>query len=826
MDASTQTEVFEDGSDLGSLALLFAELQRELQKMGKAAGFVHDTDSARMRALRDSINGCLGESWSLTVFENEKVRRELKDLKQRIKEEKANAERCSEGKPVAKISPESRRVMCTGTLTRSSEGFVNSSKASPEASLQFKVYDAGEMVADFKVDRSAVLKWLPTKPIGMSKEGNEVNPDQSDGGSPPVDQGAGRRLVSGVALREAFESLGRVHAENKKATEESGLLKGRTQLIKDFIWGLNNLVESQRSPQEDESVDKITADDTGLEIGSLCNAFEDDVELKQLKNLECFLRKKQQDGNVPHPSNCTNGRRELEEARGLCGESNEMGPSGNGKLESEETQKNSDERELDKVNETENGGKFTPLLQAAHECQPLGCDPTRSSPHPHPTDAEDNKLHSELVDAKEKLMRLKAELTFSNTQTKNLGSQLSCLREDSSKLEAELSTMGVSSFCSTPKEPSSPKCYGETIRLELELAEAKERIIDLQERMLSFHQQKAKLQSELLTGKDEVERVNAELENCKKQIGMYDKEIEDLRKNSDRLQPGRGCELANALQEKAENWQQGDQREVESLKVDMALLRQERSQLHQKLAEVSEELIRLESVQDLVQQLISVENEKMSLKERVRRYRGTRNGRPVEKEGRSICDANGDLSLAEELGRTTSENASLKVELEKLTSHVTQLEEELGRVKFKLSVRETSYSNSDKKTLATLLASVRHERAQLKESVNQLILERDNLEDQLTTVQKDGARLQRALAMAGIEHEDLLEELLCLRRNAGVKGEPPSLDRELDIMSSHRGAGNGFANPATATPVENATPALKKAKNKASTMKRKVRGFV
>ena len=151
------------------------------------------------------------------------------------------------------------------------------------------------------------------------------------------------------------------------------------------------------------------------------------------------------------------------------------------------------------------------------------------------SEGENTKLNADLNLAKEQLLKLKEDVTLSNLQTRNLGTQLSSLRENSNRLEAELSTMRK------PRQPRSRShsLSDETLRLEMELADSKQRIIDLQKKIIDVHNEKAFMVDRLALSEVQLEKVSLALHTLLKEksntvvklegdVSNYKKEKEEL----------------------------------------------------------------------------------------------------------------------------------------------------------------------------------------------------------------------------------------------------------------------------------------------------------
>ena len=133
-------------------------------------------------------------------------------------------------------------------------------------------------------------------------------------------------------------------------------------------------------------------------------------------------------------------------------------------------------------------------------------------------------LKTDLTLAKKTLLKLKEDLTLSNLQTRNLSSQLSSLRENSNQLEAELSTMRQ------PKTPRSRthSTSEDAFRLEIELADSKQRVIDLQKKIIDVHNEKAVLLDKLSLAELQLEKVTLALETLLKEKSNTIVQLEEI----------------------------------------------------------------------------------------------------------------------------------------------------------------------------------------------------------------------------------------------------------------------------------------------------------
>ena len=130
-----------------------------------------------------------------------------------------------------------------------------------------------------------------------------------------------------------------------------------------------------------------------------------------------------------------------------------------------------------------------------------------------------------------------------------------------------------------------------------------------------------------------------------------------------------------------------------------------------------------------------------------------------------------EKSYLNELRVISGENLVLQEEVNSLRETIAQLESDLEALKFKLSFTDAIQDVSlDKKTVATLLVSVKQERAELKAALNEVLIEKDNLDEELTEIKVKYANLQREFAMTSIVKDDLELEVLSLKKASLTRG--------------------------------------------------------
>ena len=403
---------------------------------------------------------------------------------------------------------------------------------------------------------------------------------------------------------------------------------------------------------------------------------------------------------------------------------------------------------------------------------------------------EDHKLKSELLLAKEQLVRLKGELTLSNIQTANLGTHLTSLREDSNKLEVELSSMRR-----TPNEATQdPNSARSGTNVEIELTDAKEKIIKLQDEILSLRREKATSAEKFSESEEELKKLRADLyksrdglERSQEVVNILKKEIEVLTMKNQILQE----RLNNYSRETAENVIRGNvndldqdishkDNENESQKIGKEQLEyyeKDRLRLQQEIEELSNNKVKLEDMRNLVQKLVDVEDEQMALKRRLRDA-----VKEVEEDGSKDVageDGKNKNSSPKRYSRKISEvsqnkdeekfeeyyveNTALRCEVDALRIYIANLENEIKSMKYKLSVSESMQGNQDKKALAVLLASAKHEREELRETLNGVYSEKEDLEEALSVAKVKSERLQRELSNVVKNKQDMEVELQAIK---------------------------------------------------------------
>jgi chromosome segregation ATPase len=400
---------------------------------------------------------------------------------------------------------------------------------------------------------------------------------------------------------------------------------------------------------------------------------------------------------------------------------------------------------------------------------------------------EDHKLKSELLLAKEQLVRLKGELTLSNIQTANLGTHLTSLREDSNKLEVELSSMSwTPNSKETNKNSGTPTTTGSR-DMDIELAGAKEKIIELQDRILSLRREKATGLEKLSESEDQMKKLRSDiyksrdsLERSQEVVTILKKEIEVLAMKNQILQE----RLTNYSRETVQRVVVGDSEEEDndqrSQKFDneqWSYHEQDRLRLQKEIEELSNDKVKLEDMKNLVQKLVDVEDEQLLLKRRLRnavKQVEDDGGEKITSEATKIKDSSekrNSLKTNEGSHNTSEdkneeyyvENTALRCEVDALRIYIANLENEIKSVKYKLSVSESMQGNKDKKALAILLASAKHEREELRETLNGVYSEKEDLEEALNVARVKSERLQRELSHVAKKRTELEVEMISMK---------------------------------------------------------------
>ena len=359
---------------------------------------------------------------------------------------------------------------------------------------------------------------------------------------------------------------------------------------------------------------------------------------------------------------------------------------------------------------------------------------------------KNNKLNSELTRAKEQLVRLKTELTLSNMQTRNLGTQLSSLREDSTRLEAELSTVRMSPD-DYRKRGNTFSYYEENVRLELELGESKERIIDLQEKLLTIYKEKFSLEEKIAVLEGQAKNSNQDNGSTPlKEVANEEKVVYEFINNDEK---SCATQTPGGLHQ-----EQGvDLPQIKVFEERIDLLEAEKAQLQRDLEITNADKSRLEGIESIVQQLVKLDEDQKTLKSKLIGW--AQNAREEQVTNGTFHDyirTDSDF---------TGENDSFKEEANTLKETVAELRSNLAALELKVAVKESLQQNTlDKKAMATLLVSVKQERAELQTALEDVLTEKKGLEDELEEVKREYTNLQREYTSMRITKGDPELEIL------------------------------------------------------------------
>lgn len=388
---------------------------------------------------------------------------------------------------------------------------------------------------------------------------------------------------------------------------------------------------------------------------------------------------------------------------------------------------------------------------------------------------EDQKLKSELLLAKEQLIRLKGELTLSNIQTANLGTHLSSLREDSNKLEVELTSLRRSPGAA--KEDEHMRSSKADKLLETELDKAKEKIIKLQDEMLSLRKEKSSNEEKAEESEKEVTQLRSELYKTRDGLERSQEVVKILNKEIELLETKYQMALQRLTSYTDEELQKlVDGKDGSAAAYKLTQYEQDKARLEKEIEQLNNEKTKLEDMQSLVQQLVEVEDEQALLKRRLRNAvkQATKsdetddNGANAhETEVKSSQKKKSPQRLVKELQQNAEnkleeyyvENTALRCEVDALRIYIANLENENKSVKYKLSISESMHGNKDKKVLATLLASAKHEREELRETLNNIYSEKEDIEEALNVARIKTERLQRELHVVVFNRDELEKEL-------------------------------------------------------------------
>ena len=759
----------------GILSSLHDDYSSSLQKTVFAA---QTNDMDDISSLRAVISKRLGEEWSLVILENARMKSELDKIRGRINEEKRSFE--------SELTKSKLKEEKEGEATLQEDEVPN--HARDQKVLEIMIYDQNKIIAKLEMDKLELVKGLqrykapPNQPQAVDVTFEETCDLQHEDSIIKDDLE--------TIVREKLHELSRVYQENESLKCELDSLRSKCKSLEKEN---NNSNESEEmfeqklvnslSEMETSVTSQLNEKSSELDGTSAVSTKENNDLKEKLSELEHELCKIQQERDAITEQNIALEKRmreqqdniesalalekeqkanfeqqlqaktrEFEEGKTLL----KVKENCLSKVEAElgETKESYEKLMQERLNEYElekdNMIKEINGLRCLQGLPALKLASNRESVTPrqeerggsvsvekHTQNRENNKLNSELTRAKEQLVRLKAELTMSNMQTRNLGTQLSSLREDSTKLEAELST--VRGFPkNSGQRRNSFSCNDETVRLEIELAEAKEKIIDLQEKLLSIYKEKFALEEKILSLEGQR---NPDAQNSEKLCST----------NPD-----------HALD--------SDLEQTKELELKIDLLEAERAQLKKDLENTNADRSRLEGIELCVQQLVSLEDEQFRLKSRLKKW--TQNSADKQCINEAIgIDKIVENNCLNELRELSAENCSLQVEANTLKEKIAELESDLAALKLKVSIKDkTQEATADKKAVATLLVAVKQERAELQEALNDVLIGKEDLEKELLEIKMKYARLQREFAMISIIKDDLELEVLSLKRANLTRG--------------------------------------------------------
>ena len=815
---STQTDcLVEEGSTAqGEMSLKYqdSELLHNIlssfredysSSLEMVASHAQTNDSVGLSSLRAIISKRLGEEWSLLVLENAKMKSELNNIRNRIDQEKRSFASELTGLQVNRENENQLQTDEEGVLPDNS--MLSNNGVSNNEVLEVMVYDQNKVIAKLEKDKQQVMKEL-----------------QRYKGDPKTNDVDGKIESLRERHGEGSDNLGNIVSEKIHDLEteqrKNETLRSELQLLKAKYNSLEESFEDSKKSREslEEKLENLADRERNLcaeieQMKGTCSRLDKQLLLstkknsklkEELKELQFKIHEAQQERDAIKEQKILleesfrqerlKTERELklegeqkndykkklqvtihqfeEERRMLQSTENCLGKIERELAETKESHKQLQqcvsEYEVERDNMLREINSLRCLQGLPTINRALNSREERSlqsnDREKHIQNRKNNKLNSELTRAKEQLVRLKAELTLSNMQTKNLGTQLSSLREDSTKLEAELSTVRLSPKNSRQRR-NSFNCYDETVRLELELGEAKERIIDLQEKLLVIYKEKFALEEKIMSleGRAKKETQDAVL--------VHQEESENEKSVVKELEYN--AEKPYAIQNSI-NHDQDQEIHLEQIKLfenKIDLLEAEKAQLKRDLESTSADKSRLEGIEYCVQQLVTLEEEQLRLKSRLKMWAQNAGDEQYisetnENSLRTSADSSKtvDNVFLHELKDLCAENMALQEESEILKETILELESDLVRLKLKLSMKENAQDmRLDKKTLSMLLVSVKQERAELQKALDGVLVEKDDLEEELAETKMKYARLQREYAMASMIKDDLELEILSLR---------------------------------------------------------------
>ena len=795
----------------GILSSLHEDYSSSLEKAASAA---QTNDTVDVSSLRAVINKRLGEEWSVLVLENAKMKLELDNIRSRINKEK----RCFASElttlQVDGANEKNFQVDEGNVLTDESTFPKDelSTHGSDQEVVEIMVYDQNKVIAKLEMDKLEVMKGLQRYKVDSNKNDDldakiESVSQRHNEDSQPVNDNLG------TIVREKLHDLTTVQQENESLQRELDLVNGKYSSLESSYEDSNkakeileeklqNLVERERTlcaeiVQMNERCSKLdehlllsTTENNKLKEdlhklkSKMCAAQQERDAIKEQKiALEESLRQERDNTERElalereQKSICENKlqekTRQCEEERNLL----QLKENCLSKVEKElaetkesykklqecvseyEAEKGNMMKEINSLRCLQGLPTINRALRNREEVISKQGSLQSNSGDKRVQSRKNNKLNSELTRAKEQLVRLKAELTLSNMQTRNLGTQLSSLREDSTKLEAELSTVRLSPKNSRQRR-NSFSYYEETVGLELELGEAKERIIDLQEKLLIIYKEKFALEEKIMGLEGQAKK---ETEESNDENNMA-KELENNAEKPDAIQ--------NPLKHEQNQGINLEQIKVFENKIDF--LEAEKAQLKRDLENTNADKSRLEGIEFCVQQLVSLEEEQLRLKNRLKMWAQNAGDEQHISEAHQDCtisprktDSNKTIDniFLSELKDLSEENVALQEEADSLKETITELESDLATLKLKVSMKDSIRETTlDKKAVAALLVSVKQERADLQTALDGALTEKDDLEEELAETKLKYTRLQREFAMMCMIKDELELEAISLRK--------------------------------------------------------------
>ena len=770
----------------------------------KAAAALQTNGLVDISSLRAVINKRLGEEWSVLLLENAKMKSELDNIRARIDAEKKGfvnelkALKMDEEEK-GKSQFEQRGVPKDGVMPP--DGADLSHHGSEQPALEIKIYDNNKVIAKLEMDNLELAKGLQYRYNSESSKSDlkdgmtEIYSETHSDNLPltkgelevivkeklhelPTTQNENKMLRCELeSLRDRFISLERRYEESNK--EQQFLI----EKVECFEEEKRDLVKEsellkERCGKLEEHLIQFTAENNqlkeeldGLECSLAEAQHEKESMEKQKIGLEEKLRQERVDSEREialereqksiYQTKCQEKTLEIEEERRLM----KIKENCLSKVEKELSKSKESYKKLQECISKFEAEKDDMVKEINGLRRLQGLPSVKRTPNENVSQADgrtrelsgekrsqirkNNKLNSELTRAKEQLVRLKTELTLSNMQTRNLGTQLSSLREDSTRLEAELSTVRMSPDDSR-KRGNTFSYYEENVRLELELGESKERIIDLQEKLLTIYKEKFSLEEKIAVLEGQAKNPNQdngstplkEVENEKKVVYEFINNAE----KSCATQTPRGLH-----QEQGVNLP-----EIKMFEERIDLLEAEKAQLQRDLEITKADKSRLEGIESIVQQLVKIDEDQKRLKSKLTGWvKNTREEKVTSGIFHDYTRVDSDLI------DFTAENDSFKEEANTLKETVAELRSNLAALELKVAVKESLQQNTlDKKAMATLLVSVKQERAELQTALEDVLIEKKGLEDELEEVKRAYMNLQRECTSMRITKGDLELEIL------------------------------------------------------------------